>query len=53
VKILEEILRDKLHSNQLIVEFQQMVSDDKDLEEILSQLAYDLDFYEHDEKLRS
>lgn len=43
MKILEQILID---------EFQQQIWDDQNANEILSELAYDLDFYEPNEKLR-
>ncbi len=52
MKILEDILRDKAHRKQLIAEFQQMVWADENASTLLSELAYDLDFYEQDDRLR-
>jgi hypothetical protein len=52
MKILERILDDKLNRKNLISEFQELIWNDKNANEILSELAYDLDFYEPDEELR-
>ena len=54
MEILQQILRDKSNRKQLIKEFQQQVWHNEDLgNEILSELAYDLDFYEPDSALRA
>ena len=57
VDLVEKILYDKLHRKQLIKDFQNIIWDNMsqqvtEKDEILSQLAYDLDFYEPDENLR-
>jgi hypothetical protein len=54
MEILEQILSDKSNRKQLIKEFQKQVWHNEDLgNEILSELAYDLDFYEPDSTLRA
>lgn len=52
MKILEKILTDKLNRKQLISEFQELIWNDENANELLSELAYDMDFYEPNEKLR-
>ncbi|MEJ7738920.1 MAG: hypothetical protein WKF97_15960 [Chitinophagaceae bacterium] len=57
MKILEDILTDISHRNQLVKIFQEQVWNDRIIQneshkEILSELAYDLDLYEPDENLR-
>jgi len=54
MNILKEILNDKLNRKRLISEFQELIWNDEILSanEILSDLAYDLDFYEPNEELR-
>lgn len=57
MEILKAILSDEVNRKQLIKQFQQSIWDkeeDKDnvIDEILSELAYDLDFYEPDKELR-
>lgn len=57
MEILKEILSDKTNRKQLIKQFQQSIWDKEEMEgnevdEILSELAYDLDFYEPDNELR-
>lgn len=58
MKILENILSDKEKREALINEFQEKVwngggySTDEKINEILSELAYDLDFYEPNEEWR-
>ena len=52
MRILENILKDKAHRKQLIAEFQQMIWADENANEVLSELAYDMDFYEPDDRLR-
>jgi hypothetical protein len=50
--IVYKILHDKLNRQKLISEFQEMVWSSEVNNELLSQLAYDLDFYEPDDVLR-
>jgi len=50
MKILEQILCDKHKRKRLIKEFQELIWSDENSNEILSELAYDLDFYEPNEK---
>lgn len=46
-------IRDKSRSRErLIFEFQELIWNDENANEILSGLAYDLDFYEPNEELR-
>lgn len=52
LEVLKKILNDKLHREQLIKEFQDRIWNDENPNEILSELAYDLDFYEPNEELR-
>lgn len=54
MEILEKILTDKLDRKRLISEFQELIwnYENANANEILSELAYDLDFYEPNEKLR-
>ena len=52
MEILEKILTDKANRKQLICEFQELVWNDENASEILSELAYDLDFYEPNEEWR-
>jgi len=52
MKILEEILYDKQNRSVLIKEFQELIWNDNNPNEILSELAYDLDFYEPNEEWR-
>lgn len=52
MEILEKILNDKANRKQLISEFQEFVWNDDNANELLSQLAYDLDFYEPNEDLQ-
>jgi hypothetical protein len=52
MQILKKILTDKLHRKQLVKEFQQQIWNGTISHEILSELAYDLDFYEPNEALR-
>jgi hypothetical protein len=52
LEILEKILTDKLNRKQLISEFQILIWNAQDCDETLSQLAYDLDFYEPDSEIR-
>jgi len=51
-KILEQILQDKQNRSMLIKEFQELIWNDENANEILSELAYDLDFYEPNEEWR-
>ncbi|HTN38087.1 MAG TPA: hypothetical protein VL053_13495 [Arachidicoccus sp.] len=48
---LELILKDKNNRSSLIKQFQELVWNDENANEILSELAYDLDFYEPNEQL--
>ena len=52
MKILEKILKDKVNRIQLIKQFQDSVWDDKNPNEVLSDLAHDLDYFEPNEELR-
>jgi hypothetical protein len=52
MEILEKILTDKLDRKRLISEFQELIWNDENANEILSELAYDLDFYEPNEEWR-
>jgi len=52
VEILEKILSDKLNRGNLIKQFQDSIWADANANEILSELAYDLDFYEPNDELR-
>lgn len=52
IEILEKILNDKLNRKRLVFEFQELIWNDENANEILSELAYDLDFYEPNEELR-
>lgn len=47
-----KILTDKLDRKRLVAKFQELVWSDENANEILSELAYDLDFYEPNEALR-
>lgn len=53
MEILEKILVDKINRKQLISEFQELIWNDENANEVLSELAYDLDFYEPNEKWRN
>lgn len=50
MEILEKILTDKSDRKRLISEFQEIIWNDEIANEILSELAYDLDFYEPNEE---
>jgi hypothetical protein len=52
MKILEQILAEKQNRVVLIKEFQKLIWNKQDYNEILSELAYDLDFYEPNEEYR-
>lgn len=58
MKILKDIISSSKKRTQLIKEFQENIwngpgySEDEEVNEILSELAYDLDFYEPNEALR-
>jgi hypothetical protein len=52
MEILEKILTDKVNRKQLISEFQELIWNDENANELLSELAYDLDFYEPNEEWR-
>jgi hypothetical protein len=52
MEILEKILKDKLDRKRLISEFHDLIWKDENANEILTELAYDLDFYEPKEELR-
>lgn len=52
MEILKKILTHKLDRKRLISEFQELIWNDDNANEILSELAYDLDFYEPNEELR-
>ena len=53
IEILKEILRNKSNRKDLIKVFQEQVWNNKSkCNDVLSELAYDLDFYEPDEMLR-
>lgn len=54
MEILEQILSDKSNRKSLIKEFQDRVWHSEGLhKKVLSELAYDLDFYEPDSVLRA
>ena len=53
MEILNQILFDKKHRTALIKEFQELIWNDENANMILSELAYDLDFYEPSEELRN
>ncbi len=46
MEILEKILIDKVNRKKLISKFQELIWNDENASEVLSLLAYDLDFYE-------
>jgi hypothetical protein len=52
LEILEMILKDRVNRVQLIKKFQGLMWNDEKSDETLSELAYDLDFYEPDTELR-
>lgn len=52
MEILEQILENKQNRRTLIKEFQELIWNDENANEILSELAYDLDFYEPNEEWR-
>lgn len=52
MEILGKILTDKLDGKRLISEFQELIWNDENANEILPELAYDLDFYEPNEEWR-
>jgi hypothetical protein len=52
MEILKKILDDKLNRKRYIFEFQELIWNDENANEILSELAFDLDFYEPDDELR-
>ncbi|WON94250.1 MULTISPECIES: hypothetical protein [unclassified Sphingobacterium] len=52
MEILEQILKDKNNRSSLIKQFQELIWNDENANEILSELAYDLDFYEPNEEWR-
>ena len=52
MKILEKILTNKLNRKRLISEFQESIWNEKNANEILIELAHDLDFYEPNEEWR-
>lgn len=52
MEILEQILKDKQNRSGLIKKFQELIWNDENANEILSELAYDLDFYEPNEEWR-
>lgn len=52
MEILKKILTEKLDRRRLISEFQELIWNNENASEILSELAYDLDFYEPNEELR-
>lgn len=53
MEILREILSNKYHRKELVKQFQEQIWNSETVEnDILSELAYDLDFYEPDEFLR-
>lgn len=53
MEILKKILSEKFNRKQLIKEFQELIwNGELSEDETLSQLAYDLDFYEPDDSLR-
>lgn len=50
--ILKKILTDKENRKKHISEFQELIWNDENASEVLSLLAYDLDFYEPNKELR-
>ncbi len=50
--MLEQILKEKHNPSTLIKKFQELIWNDENANEILSELAYDLDFYEPNEEWR-
>jgi hypothetical protein len=52
MEILEKILKNRIDRKRLISEFQETIWSNQNANEILSDLAYELDFYEPNEKLR-
>ena len=52
MEILEKILVDKLNRKRLVSEFQELIWNSENANEILSELAYNLDYYEPNEELR-
>ncbi len=52
MEILEKIFTDKLNRKRLVSDFQKLIWNDENSNEILSELAQDLDFYEPNEELR-
>lgn len=52
MEILKKIIREKNNRVRLIKEFQEIIFNDENASEVLSELAYDLDFYQPDEELR-
>ena len=52
MKFLDKILTDNLDRKRLIFEFQELIWNDENENEVLTQLSYDLDFYEPNEELR-
>ena len=52
IAILEQILSDKPNRQRLISQFQKIVWNDERASDLLSEVAYDLDYYEPDEKER-
>ncbi|MCX8486568.1 MAG: hypothetical protein ORN53_05235 [Crocinitomicaceae bacterium] len=52
MEILEKIVRDKLNRKLFISEFQESIWNAENANEILTELVYQLDFYEPDETKR-
>jgi hypothetical protein len=52
MKILEQILNDRQNRQSLIKQFQEQIWNNERSSEILSELAYDMDFYEPNGALR-
>ena len=52
MEFLEKIVRDKLNRKRFISEFQESIWNAENANEILTELAYQLDFYEPDETER-
>lgn len=52
MEILYKILQNKTSRKELISEFQEMIWNAEVKNDLLTQLAYDLDFYEPDDELR-
>ncbi len=52
IDLLKKILEEKDNREKLIKEFQSYVWDAKITKPLLGELAYDLDFYEPNEKIR-